>query len=69
MTKNEWFAEVRWCEDDIRARLEDRGIEVTEEVIASVRSDMEKHWFADQLIEYGWRVMDAYIDDATREHH
>lgn len=67
MAKNEWFAEVRWCEDDIKCRLEELAIPCTEELVDRIRSDMEHHCFTDQLIECGWDVMDVFISDAVRE--
>ena len=31
----EWFGQVRWCEDDLKAALEDQGYPVTENNIAN----------------------------------
>ena len=65
MAKNEWFAEVRWCEDDIKCRLEDKGIQYNKELVDTIRSKMENGVFSGILIELGWEVMDTIISEVS----
>lgn len=53
----EWFGQVRWCEEDIKAALEDRGYPVTENNIAKLSNLCNSHWFTDHMIEAGWEYM------------
>ena len=69
--EDEWFGIVRWCEDDIRAALIDRGFKPTKEAIALVRFSMENGGFDGHQIEAGWDYIDSIIcnaaDDLERE--
>lgn len=60
---NRKFGVVSWCDDDIIEGLQARHKAVTEEHIAAVRSELEKHWFTDAMIEAGWQYMYATISD------
>ena len=50
----EWFGQVRWCEEDLKNALEEQGYPVTENNIAKLYNACEKHWFTDRMIEAGW---------------
>ena len=63
--EEEWFGIVRWHEDDIREALLSRGFEPTEEAIRCIRSKAEHHFFKDSMIETGWDLLYAYIDEET----
>ena len=58
---NEWFGQVRWCDDDLKVALEDQGYPVTENNIAKLYALCDKHWFTDQMIEAGWEYINAQI--------
>ena len=55
--KEEWFGQVRWCEDDLKVALEDKGYPVKENNIAKLYTLCDSHWFIDQMIEAGWEYM------------
>ena len=57
----EWFGEVRWCNADLEAALNDKGYPLTENNIAKLRAKCESHWFTDHLIEAGWDYIDSQI--------
>lgn len=59
--KEEWFGQVRWCEDDLKVALEDKGYPVTENNIAKLYTLCDSHWFIDQMIEAGWEYMHNII--------
>ena len=64
MNNNEYFGIVRWCNDDIAAKLEDMGIEASEENIAAVRKNCENNkFFRDTMIEAGWYMIEAAIQE------
>lgn len=64
MNNNEYFGIVRWCNDDIAAKLEDMGIEASEENIAAVRCACENnHHFTDTMIEAGWMAIEYTIQE------
>lgn len=67
MAKKEFFAEVKWHEDDIRLVLEDEGLEPSNGAVATVREWMESHWFTGALIECGFDIIRSYVSEATRE--
>lgn len=54
---NEWFGQVRWCEEDLRNALECCDYPVTENNIAKLYAICDKHWFTDVMIEAGWQYM------------
>lgn len=57
----EWFGLVRWCNDDIEAQLEECGVPVTDANVSAVRTKLEKHWFADHMIEAGWDFIENTV--------
>ena len=65
--KQEWFATVRWHEDDIRAGLIEEGFEPTRDAIDYIRFRMENRGFAEMLIAHGWDLIDQYIDDCAED--
>ena len=65
MKENEWFGQVRWCEDDLKVALEDRGYPVTEENIAKLYNICQSHWFTDCMIAAGWQFMYDQIDESN----
>lgn len=54
---SEWFGIVRWCEDDLKCALEDKGYPATENNIAKLHSICSPHFFTDVMIERGWEFM------------
>lgn len=60
--KEEWFGIVRWCEEDLKVALEDKGLPATENNIAKLRQFCESHWFTDCMIEAGWRTIYGCIE-------
>lgn len=61
--KEEWFGIVRWCEEDLKVALENRGLPATEENIAKLRNRLDDHWFTDHMIEAGWDYIYSCITD------
>lgn len=61
--ETEWFGKVRWCEDDLKAALEDRGYPVTENNVDKLFVICNSHWFTDYMIEAGWEYMYSNIGD------
>ena len=60
-----WFGIVRWCDDDIAAKLEEMGIEPTDDNVAAVRTLCENdHHFTDGMIEAGWYAIANAIHEA-----
>ena len=59
----EWFGEVRWCEDDLKAALAEQGYPTTENNIAKLYAACDHHRFADQMIESGWDYIYNQIGD------
>jgi hypothetical protein len=61
----DWFGIVRWCEDDIAAKLEEMGIEPTQGKIDEVRCRIENnHHFTDTMIEAGWMMIEYTIQES-----
>jgi len=64
----ETFGVVRWCEDDIRDKLEDMDITATPELVAKIKKRMKHHLaFSDLMIEHGWCIMEGIINDVMNE--
>lgn len=64
MENNDWFGIVRWCDEDIAAKLEDMGLEPSEDNIRTVRCYLENgHQLTDAMIEAGWMVIECAIDE------
>lgn len=67
----DWFGEVRWCDEDIEVALEDNGYAKTPENIAVIRRYCDHHFFKDTMIAAGWNCINAYVwenrDRLTRE--
>jgi hypothetical protein len=59
--EDDWFGIVRWCEDDLKAALEDQGYPVTENNIAKLYGLCSHHRFTDHMIEAGWEYMYSSI--------
>lgn len=60
-TNKEFFAVIRWCEDDVHQALVDRDILPTKENIQKV---MERHDVIEEnSIEEGWAILDCIISD------
>ena len=57
MSKEEWFGQVRWCDEDLKNALEVQGYPVTENNIEKLRALCSHHWFTDYMIEAGWDYM------------
>lgn len=53
----EWFGQVRWCDEDLENALEVQGYPVTENNIEKLRASCNNHWFTDYMIEAGWNYM------------
>lgn len=64
---DDFFGEVRWCEEDIENALEVCGVAPTEIAINAVWQFCESHHFTDRVIEMGWDAMCAYINDHCSE--
>lgn len=64
--KEDWFGKVRWCNEDIKAAMEGRGIDPSQEDIFEIRNKLEHHSFTDHMISAGWdfinQVIDNYVD-------
>lgn len=63
----EWFGVVRWHNNDIHDRLQERGFPATEEAIALIRRECEHHFFTDAMIDAGWHMIDSYISEHEEE--
>ena len=50
---NEWFRQVRWCNEDLEEALDDNGYPVTENNVSKLRRECDSHWFTDHMIEAG----------------
>ena len=61
--EDDWFGEVRWCEEDLRNALEVQGYPVTENNIAKLYAMCNHHHFTDCMIERGWDYMYALIGE------
>ena len=62
--KDEWFGIVRWCDDDIAAKLVELGAEPTDDNISAVRTACENnHYFTDTMIEAGWYMIEEIARD------
>ena len=57
----EWFGQVRWCENDLKSALEENGYPITENNIAQLYSLCDTHWFTDHMIEAGWEYINNQI--------
>lgn len=58
-----WFAETRWCTDDIIGIAKDNGIEMTPQQ-AKQWWKKNENWFKNALVEYGNEVLeDADFDE------
>ncbi len=53
----EWFGQVRWCDEDLENALEVQGYSVTKKNIEKLRALCNNHWFTDYMIEAGWNYM------------
>jgi hypothetical protein len=63
MNKTKWFGIVRWCADDVAAKLEEMGIPTTQDNIDTVVCACENnHHFTDTMIEAGWYMIEEVID-------
>lgn len=51
-----WFAETRWCTDDIIGIAKDNGIEMTQQQ-AEQWWKKNENWFKNVLVEYGNEVL------------
>ncbi len=68
MNNNEYFGVVRWNNEDIKSKLEEMGIEPTEENIATVRCECENdHHFTDAMIKAGWIAIECAIKNLGLE--
>lgn len=54
--KERWFAETRWCTDDIIGIAKDNGIEMTPQQ-AEQWWKKNENWFKNALVEYGNEVL------------
>ena len=54
---DEWFGQVRWCDEDLENALEVQGYPVTENNIEKLRAWCNTHGFTDDMIEAGWKYM------------
>ena len=57
----ERFGKVRWCEEDLKAALEEQGYPVTENNIKKLRTLCDNHWFVDHMIEAGWEYINSNV--------
>lgn len=60
--EQKWFGVVRWCDDDIREILQERGIDPLDACVDAVRSRCRTHHFTDAMIEAGREVLASVID-------
>ena len=60
---NEWFGNVRWCEEDLISALVDNKVHATARNVAKLRKVVDTHWFIDFMIEAGWDYIQAKIED------
>lgn len=51
---------VRWCDEDIEARLQEDGIKATENNIGMIRTEVDDA-ICDYMCEAGWGVIDRAI--------
>ena len=54
---DEWFGQVRWCDEDLENALEMQGYPATENNIEKLRAWCNTHGFTDDMIEAGWKYM------------
>ena len=61
-----WFAQVRWCAEDVIAAAEQNGITLTE---AQAEKWLEKNerWFKEMLTEYGNEVLASASRESFEE--
>lgn len=61
-----WFAQVRWCAEDVIAAAEQNGITLTE---AQAEKWLEKNerWFRETLTEYGNEVLASASKESFEE--
>ena len=59
--KEDWFGVTRWCDDDIREALQERGYLPTKEAIALIRKESDRG-LNEAAIEEGWNIIDWHID-------
>lgn len=66
-TDNEdWFGIVRWCDEDIRCALQERGYTQTQNNVDEVRRAVENNsYFRGSMIEAGWDCIYCTIDDCA----
>lgn len=57
-----WWGIVRWCDEDIAARLQEEGIKSTEHNINIVLNEVDDY-ICDRMCEVGWEVIDQAIAD------
>ena len=67
---NEWFGQVRWCEEDLINALEVQNYPVTENNIAKLRAACEGRGFTEFMVQAGWEFMYNTIgnDDSWDEY-
>ena len=65
--KEDWFGNVRWCNEDIEYALDEHGYRPTDEAVAVIRKKCEHHSFWDGMVETGWDYINAYIDESKDE--
>ena len=58
---NEWFGEVKWCEEDLKCALENKNYPITKNNVAKLYAFCNSHWFTDYMIEAGFNYMYSVI--------
>ena len=58
---DEWFGQVRWCDEDLVEALDDNGYPATEKNVSKLRRKCDSHWFTDHMIEAGWDYINAQV--------
>lgn len=61
ISDNEWFGQVRWCNEDLEEALDNNGYPVTEKNVSKLRRECDSHWFTDHMIEAGWDYINAQV--------
>ena len=55
------FGVVMWSNDDIASQLREQGVPDTPDNIRAVRQSCNCRHIDDQMVEYGWRVLEESV--------
>lgn len=62
-----WFGQVRWCNADLIAALEEKGYPASEHNIGELRCRCKHHTFTDSMIQEGWGTIYCILEDLANE--